>query len=330
MIFLIHIKRLYISYNNKMSKSKKNNTSIKPILKWVGGKTQILDIILPDFPKEISNYYEIFIGGGSVLIGLLTEIKNKKIKVNGTINAYDINEPLIYVYKNIQNNHLELYNKIEELIKEFNKLDGIIINRNPENITEAKTSKESYYYWIRKSYNKLNKEEKKSILGSAYFIFLNKTCFRGLFRLGPHGFNVPYGHYKNPEIINLIHLEEMSKLIKDVIFECIDYKICLEKISKKIDKNDFIYMDPPYAPENDKSFVSYTETGFNKENHLKLFEIYNNLSKELKLMMSNSDVKLVRDNFSSEVLNIKSIVCKRKINSKNPESKTKELIIKNY
>jgi len=313
-----------------MSKGKKSNTSIKPILKWVGGKTQILDIILPDFPKEISNYYEIFIGGGSVLIALLTEIKNNKIKVNNSINAYDINEPLIYVYKNIQNNHLELYNKIEDLIKEFNKLDEIIINRNPENITEAKTSKESYYYWIRKSYNKLSKEEKKSILGSAYFIFLNKTCFRGLFRLGPHGFNVPYGHYKNPEIINLIHLEEISKLIKDVIFECIDYKICLEKISKKIDKNDFIYMDPPYAPENETSFVSYTETGFNKENHLKLFEIYNNLSKELKLMMSNSDVKLVRDNFSSETLNIKSIVCKRTINSKNPESKTKEVIIKNY
>ena len=97
-------------------------------------------------------------------------------------------------------------------------------------------------------------------------------------------------------------------MIKDVIFECIDYKICLENISKNFDKNDFIYMDPPYAPENDKSFVSYTEGGFNKENHLKLFEIYNNLSKELKLMMSNSDVKLVRDNFSSETLNIKSII----------------------
>ena len=79
-----------------MSKSKKNNTSIKPILKWVGGKTQILDIILLDFPKEISNYYEIFIGGGSVLIGLLTEIKNKKIKVNNSINAYDINEPFSF------------------------------------------------------------------------------------------------------------------------------------------------------------------------------------------------------------------------------------------
>jgi DNA adenine methylase len=313
-----------------MSNTKKNNTSIKPILKWVGGKTQILDIILSDFPKEISNYYEIFIGGGSVLIGLLTEIKNKKIKVNNTINAYDINEPLIYVYKNIQNNHLELYNKIEELITEFNKLDGTIINRNPENITEAKTSRESYYYWIRKSYNKLSNEEKKSILGSSYFIFLNKTCFRGLFRLGPHGFNVPYGHYKNPEIINLIHLEEISKLIKDVIFECIDYKLVLEKIANKNDKNDFIYMDPPYAPENDTSFVSYTEGGFSKENHLKLFEIYNNLSKQLKLMMSNSDVKLVRDNFSDISLNIKSIVCKRTINSKNPESKTKEVIIKNY
>lgn len=312
-----------------MSKCKNNNI-IKPILKWVGGKTQILDILLLDFPKEIENYHEIFIGGGSVLIRLLTDIKNKKIKVNGTINAYDINEPLIYVYKNIQNNHIELYNKIEELIEEFNKLDGTVINRKAQNLIEAKTSKESYYYWIRKSYNELKKEDKKSILGSSYFIFLNKTCFRGLFRLGPNGFNVPYGNYKNPEIINKEHLEEIHILIKDVIFECSDFTISLEKIKE----NDFVYLDPPYAPENEKSFVSYTEGGFNKESHLKLFEIYNNLSdlndKKIKLMMSNSDVKLVRDNFLLEKFNIKSIVCKRAINSKNPESKTKEVIIKNY
>jgi DNA adenine methylase len=311
----------------------KKNTLLKPILKWVGGKTQILDVILEDFPKEIDNYHETFIGGGSVLIGLLQEIKNKKIKVNEKIHAYDINEPLIYVYKNIQNNHNELYNKIQEIIIEFNNIDidGEIINRNSTNLEEALTSKESYYYWIRKSYNKLTSEEKKSILGSSYFIFLNKTCFRGLFRVGPNGFNVPYGNYKNPEIINKSHLDEIHLLIKDVLFECCDYKLILNKINDNFNKNDFIYADPPYAPENEKSFVKYSEHGFNEAEHLKLFEIYNTLNnKKIKLMMSNADVKLVRDNFKLDKFNIKSILCKRSINSKNPESKTNEVIIKNY
>jgi DNA adenine methylase len=309
--------------------NKKN--MLKPILKWVGGKTQILDVILEDFPKEIDNYYEVFIGGGSVLIGLLEEIKSKKIKVNGLIKAYDINEPLIFVYKNIQKNHNELYSKIQELITEFNNITGEIINRKPINLTEALTSKESYYYWIRKSYNKLNQEEKKSILGSSYFIFLNKTCFRGLFRVGPNGFNVPYGHYKNPEIINKLHLDDMHLLIKDVVFECSDYKLILNKIIDDYSKNDFIYADPPYAPENEKSFVKYSLQGFDEKEHLKLFEIYNILNnKKIKSMMSNADVKLVKDNFPLEKFNIKTILCKRSINSKNPESKTNEVLIKNY
>ena len=299
----------------------------KPIIKWVGGKTQILETILSNFPKEIENYHEIFIGGGSVLLGLLIQIKNKEIKVNGTINAYDSNEPLIYLYKNIQNNYNKLYNKIQELIDEFNKLDGIIINRKATNLLEAKTSKESYYYWIRSCYNKLNNEDKKSILGTSYFIFLNKTCFRGLFRLGPNGFNVPYGNYKNPEIINKEHLEEIHELIKDVNFECCDFTISLEKIKE----NDFAYLDPPYFPENNKSFVSYTKEGFDKENHLQLFEICNNLNnKNIKLMMSNSDVKLVKDSFVNKKFNIKLILCKRAINSKKPQSKTNEIIINNY
>jgi DNA adenine methylase len=309
----------------------KNNFIIKPILKWAGGKTQILDKILYNFPNEIENYHEIFIGGGSVLIGLLIEIENKKIKINGNINAYDINEPLIYVYKNIQNNYIELYNKIQELLVEFNQIDGIIVNRKPENLIDAKTSKESYYYWIRKSYNKLNKDDKKSIIGSSYFIFLNKTCFRGLFRMGPNGFNVPYGNYKNPEVINFEHLEKVHKLIKNVIFECCDYKLSLDKISNNFNESDFIYSDPPYAPENNKSFVGYTEGGFNIDKHLKLFEIYNDLNnKKIKLMMSNSDVKIVNDNFSQKKFNIQIIPCKRTINSKNPESKTNEVLIKNY
>jgi len=309
----------------------KNKLIVKTNLKWVGCKTQKIDKILDNFPKEIKNYHEIFIGGGSVLIGLLTEVENKKIKINGNINAYDINEPLIYVYKNIQTNHLELYNKIQELLVEINQINGVVVNRKAENLMDAKTSKESYYYWIRQSYNKLNKEDKKSILGSTYFIFLNKTCFRGLFRIGPSGFNVPYGNYKNPEIINLEHLEKIHKLIKDVIFECSDYQLSLYKISNNFNENDFIYSDPPYAPENDKSFVGYAEGGFNNNNHLKLFEIYNDLNnKKIKLMMSNSDVKLINDNFSLEKFNIQKILCKRSINSKNPESKTNEVIIKNY
>ena len=126
-------------------------------------------------------------------------------------------------------------------------------------------------------------------------------------------------------------MDEIHHLIKDVAFECIDFKIVFERITNNFKLNDFVYSDPPYAPENNKSFVNYTEGGFNEEYHLKLFEYYNNLyNKDLKLMMSNSDVKLIRDNFSTEKFNIKSIVCKRSINSKNPESKAKEVIIKNY
>lgn len=303
------------------------NTKIfKPILKWVGGKTQIINSIINEFPKEINNYHEIFLGGGSVLFSLLSHSKNNIIKINGKVYAYDINEPLIYVYKNIQSNHNELYIEIEKLINEFNECnEDDKINRNPKNITEAKKSKENYYYWIRKNYNNLN--DKKSLIASAMFIFLNKTCFRGLFRIGPNGFNVPYGNYKNPEIINKEHLENISELIRNVIFECCDFSISLNKLQE----NDFAYLDPPYAPEKDKSFVSYTENGFNLDNHKMLFSLIHKLTeKNYKIIMSNSDVPLIHENFKNNKYNIDSILCKRSINSKNPSSKTIEVIIKNY
>lgn len=159
------------------------------------------------------------------------------------------------------------------------------------------------------------------------FIFLNKTCFRGLFREGPNGFNVPYGNYKNPEIINKSHLDEIHLLIQNVQFECCDFTTSL----KNIVENDFVYLDPPYAPEKDTSFIKYTNKGFGLDEHKKLFTLCNNLSNEnKKFMMSNADVKLVRDNFIDEKYTLNSILCKRTINSKNPESKTKEVIIKNY
>jgi DNA adenine methylase len=302
----------------------------KPILKWVGGKTQIIDKLIQEFPSEINNYYEIFLGGGSVLLALLTYIKNGIINVEGNIYAYDVNEPLIYMYKNIQSNHNDLYNELQKIIIEFNSCKNEIdddINRKPLTIEEAKKNKENYYYWIRFLYNNLN--DKKTIIGSAMFIFLNKTCFRGVFRIGPNGFNVPYGHYKNPEIINKNHLDIINDLIQNVIFECIDFNISL--ISDNYQINDFIYLDPPYAPEKTTSFVKYTENGFDINNHNKLFTLIHKLTeKNIKIILNNSDVSLIRDNFTNDIYNITSILCKRSINSKNPDAKSNEVIIKNY
>jgi DNA adenine methylase len=297
-------------------------TNYKPILKWVGGKTQIIDKITDKFPKEIDNYHEIFLGGGSVLLCLLNNINNGKIKLKGNIYAYDYNEPLIYVYKNIQTNHNDLYNSLNNLITDFNLCKNNEINRKPENKEEAMEAKENYYYWIRQQYNKLSDKEKNSIIGSAMFIFLNKTCFRGIFRIGPNGFNVPYGHYKNPEIINKNHLDSINLLIKNVIFKSCDFSVSMDNINK----NDFVYLDPPYAPEKKTSFVSYTDCKFNLDQHNKLFNLIKKLN--CNFMMSNSDVSLVRDNF--ENYKIESIVCKRSINSKKPDSKTTEVIITNY
>jgi len=287
----------------------------KPILKWVGGKTQIIDKIIDNFPTEINNYHEIFLGGGSVLLALLSYVKKGIIKINGTVRAYDSNEALIYVYKNIQTHHNELYNILQLIITDFS-----YYNTNDE--------KEEYYYWIRGEYNKQCLIDKKSILCSAMFIFLNKTCFRGIYRIGPNGFNVSYGHYNNPEIINKKHLDEIHNLIQNVIFECSDFNISLQNITQQ---NDFIYLDPPYAPENNTSFVGYTQNGFNIECHNNLFKQLHILTdKNIKIMLSNSDVKIVRENFTDDKYNTTGFICKRSINSKNPDAKANEVIIKNY
>ena len=298
---------------------------IKPFIKWVGGKTQIIDTVMNNFPNEINNYHELFLGGGSVLLALLQNIEENKIKLTGTINAYDINKTLIYVYKNIQIKPDKVIKNLKKIIKTYNKITGDIIKRKPNNRDEGLSSQESYYYYIRKQYNLLNKTQKKSSLGSAYFIFLNKTCFRGVYREGPNGFNVPFGHYNNPEIINESHIYNISKLIQNVNFYCKSF----EKVFIDINENnDFIYLDPPYAPENTKSFVGYTADGFNLEKHKLLFT----QCKKYKFLMSNADVDLVKEHFVILEHNytIKTILCKRSINSINPSSKTNEVLIKNY
>ena len=315
----------------------------KPLLKWVGGKTQILDKVLNNFPKKINSYHEVFLGGGSVLFGFLAYVNNKNIKIDGKIYAYDLNSTLISFYKNIQNNRLELYNEIVKIVEPYHKLfklnkddsDSEESSDNESDETDIEDSDneekmitpESYYYDIRKKFNKLTEAEKKSVKGSAMFLFLNKTCFRGLYRVGPNGFNVPYGNYKKPEIINKHHFNRIHKLIKNVEFREGDFKTSI----KNIKENDFTYLDPPYAPESKTSFVKYNKAGFSIDNNKELFGLCNSFStKKIKFMMSNSNVELVTNSFPEDTFYIDKISCKRSINSKKPGSKTTEVLIRNY
>ena len=292
----------------------------KPFLKWVGGKTQIIDTIISKIPKDINNYHELFLGGGSVLLAVLSLQKQNKITIKNKIYAYDINRVLIRVYKDIQTNKDELYKYIEYYINEYDNITGNKVNRKATTIEEAKTSKESYYYWIRNKYNQIDKE---TVECSALFMFINKTCFRGMYREGPNGYNVPYGHYKKtPTIITKENLNYISELIQEVEF--IDSRF--EDSIKDITDDDFVYLDPPYAPENDKSFVGYVADGFSLEMHNRLFDSIKEL-KNIKFVMSNANVDLVTDNFID--YKCENIIARRAIHSKNPGATSKEVIIYN-
>ena len=292
----------------------------KPFLKWVGGKTQIINDIISKIPKQMNNYHELFLGGGSVLLAVLSLQKQNKIVIKNKIYAYDINSDLINVYKNIQSNKEELYKIINSYINEYDSIKGSIINRKPTSFEEAKTSKESYYYWIRNKYNNI---DKNTIECSALFMFINKTCFRGMYREGPNGYNVPYGHYKKtPTIISETDLNYISDLIKNVKFKHSSFTNSIKNVKER----DFVYLDPPYAPENSKSFVGYVADGFNLETHNLLFDEIKKLE-NIKFVMSNAKVDLVTDKFKE--YNCVDIIARRAINSKKPGSTTTEVIIYN-
>jgi len=298
----------------------------RPILKWVGGKGQIIDKLLKAIPKEMNDYHELFVGGGSFLMMVLWAKNKGFITIDGSINAYDLNEALISTYINIRDNKDELFEKVKELQKDFLECDAEgTVNRKPNNKQEAITSRESYYYWIRKEYN--GQTDKTSINSSAYFIFLNKTGFRGMYREGPNGFNIPYGNYKNPKLVEEDELNYISELIQHVNFHNSDFSKSFENVSNE---KNFLYMDPPYAPENNKSFVGYTKDGFDIEQHKKLFDLTKCISEKNMIMMSNSNVKLIHDNLSPDDFKYEVVSCRRAINSKDPSARTEEVIITNY
>ena len=298
----------------------------KPFLKWVGGKTQILEDVLFLFPARMRNYYEPFLGGGSVLLGLLSSVKAGSRSITGRIYASDINQHLIGLYRNIQSQPRSLIAEVKTLVSEFRSTTGTEVNRKAETHAEAMSSPESYYFWIRTQFNALPVDDRMSVRASAMFLFLNKTCFRGIYREGPSGFNVPFGNYKHPTILDEDHILSVSELIKDVTFRVSTFDEALTTVGA----DDFVYADPPYAPETDTSFVSYTSDGFSLEQHNRLFALCDTLrARGARLVMSNADVKLVRDAFAAPTYATKVISCRRAINSKKPDSKANEVLITN-
>ena len=294
---------------------------VKPFVKWAGGKGSLISQLKNFYPFELENekinkYVEPFVGGGAVLINILQKYDVKEAY------AFDINIDLINCYNVIKTN-------VEELIKELELKEKAFLFLADE-------ERQKYFYDVRKEYNSYRiSEEELSIKRAAEFIFLNRTCFNGLYRVNKNGeFNVPCGKYKNPTICDSRNLRNLSFLIRNVEFQYGDYK----KSEKYIDSNTFVYFDPPYRPLSITSgFTSYTKEDFNDENQKELANYFKELDgKNAKLMLSNSNPKNTNkeDNFFEEIykgFNINEISAKRMINANvKGRGEISELLITNY
>ena len=295
--------------------------TIKPFVKWAGGKASLISQLKNFYPFGLENniitkYVEPFVGGGAVLINILQNYNVKEAY------AFDINKDLINCYNVIKEN-------VEDLIKELEIKEKVFLELENED-------RQVYFYNIRKEYNsyKINEDE-LNIKRAGEFIFLNRTCFNGLYRVNKNGeFNVPCGKYKNPCICDVNNLRKLSLLIKNVIFQYGDYA----KSEKYIDNNTFVYFDPPYRPLSMTSgFTSYTKENFNDENQKELANFFRKLDKkDAKLMLSNSNPKNTNkdDDFFEEIykgFNINEVSAKRMINANgNGRGEISELLITNY
>ena len=293
---------------------------VKPFVKWAGGKNSLIPQITKYYPFELKNgfierYIEPFVGGGAVLIDILQKYEIKEAY------AFDINIDLINCYNVIKNN-------VEELINELDKKEKNFIALNDE-------ERQNYFYDIRAEYNSYKLNDKFDVKRASEFIFLNRTCFNGLYRVNKDGkFNVPCGKYKNPTICDSNNLRNLSELIKNVIFEYGDYR----KSEKYVNNNTFVYFDPPYRPLSATSgFTSYTKEDFNDDNQKELANYFYKLDlKNAKLMLSNSNPKNVNkdDNFFENIYKgfvINEVSAKRMINSNaKGRGEISELLITNY
>ena len=266
-----------------------------PVVKWAGGKRQLLSELKTRLPKKFNRYFEPFIGGGA----LFFELQPK----NGYIS--DINVELINLYITIRDNLSDL---IDDLHCHVNSLE--------------------YYTEIRdldraKEYKLLSGVKKAS-----RFLYLNKTCYNGLYRVNKDGFfNVPFGKYSNPKIFDIENLLNVSEILKNTQIECASY----DKIINFVKKDDFVYLDPPYIPLSESSsFTSYSKENFLDSDHIELKKICDSLdSMGVKFMLSNSDC--IRSNELYSEYKIEKLYASRFINSKsNGRGKISEILVRNY
>lgn len=295
--------------------------NVKPFVKWAGGKSQLLGDIQKKYPaglgNTISKYCEPFVGGGAVLFDILSKYSMKEVLIN------DINAELSNTYEQIKYHINDLIGSLQDIQDAF----------WPMRQEERKV----FYYEKRKQFNhlKIDGDEGVNLEKAVLFIFLNKTCFNGLFRVNRQGlFNVPMGAYKKPVICDSDNLLNISKLLQKVTIKCGDYKECLSFA----DASTFVYIDPPYRPiTQTASFTAYAETPFDDNEQISLEQFVNKLHKSgAKVVISNSDPKNndETDNFFDELYKSYSIIrvsAKRMINC-NGENRgnISELLISNY
>lgn len=272
---------------------------MSPIIKWAGGKTQLLDSISEKIPKTYNKYYEPFLGGGAVFFSIAPQ----KAFVN------DINKQLINLYYQLRENPTEV-------ITIVNKLDSISCNKE-------------FYYTIRENYNKKIAENIFDTECAALMVWINKHCFNGLYRVNSKGlFNVPYNNKINGKSIDESNVLSIAKYLKtsDITITCLDF----EDFCKNVRANDFVYFDSPYIPESDTAnFTDYTKYGFSLEDHERLAKLFKHLDRiGAKLLLSNNDVPMVHNLYKD--FNIQSIDAKRMINRNAKKRLGKEVLITNY
>ena len=271
---------------------------MKPIVKWVGGKAQLTDKIRELLPPAYNKYYEPFLGGGAVLLDLCP----KEAVVN------DINPELINMYLQVRDN-------VEVVIRELEKFDCC---------HEAYVLPKDFYYSVRKDFNDLCGDNTST--QAARFIYLNKHCFNGLYRVNSKGeFNVPFNGKLTGGSFDADHLRAVSKQLQGVEFKCGDFEDCLVKA----EAGSFCFIDSPYCPLTPTSFVDYTKEGFSYEAHLRLARVFNELTaKGVYCMLTNHDTELVRELYKRYI--ITEVDVRRSINRNGNDRKGKEVIITNY
>ena len=297
---------------------KQKKVELKPFVKWVGGKGQLIEQLEKHIPaggeKVLTKYAEPFVGGGALLFNILSKYNFEEIYIG------DINKELINAYNVVQNNVEELMIKLAKLQLEFIPMD--------------ENGRKNYYYSIRDRFNSLMLNNNTAIEKASLFIFLNKTCFNGLYRVNKKGqFNVPMGAYKSPMICDENNLRNVSKALKNVKIVCADYSLSKDFI----DKNTFVYLDPPYRPiSQTASFTSYNADCFDDNEQIRLAKFIDEINLSgAKIMLSNSDPQNVNpeDTFFEELYKaytINKVEATRAINSKgDSRGKIKELLICN-